>query len=140
MFLTLKKLNCVIISCLMIVVMSFSFFISVKYFSGDPATLESHNIFLASHLNYHDRDEHHKELDSEDEESISHSHTHRHSEGEEEHTHKHVNVVTFSEGILFETGSLQILSLEILQTTPKAYNGLFSDSFILEILRPPIYS
>lgn len=125
----------------MIVVMSCSFFISVKYFSDDLATLESQNVFLASHLNYHERDNHHnKDLDSEDEESIVHSHTHRHSEGEEEHTHKHVNVVTFSEVILLQTNSLYVLSLDIFQSIPNKYPDLFSDSFTLEILRPPIYS
>ncbi|MEA9358492.1 hypothetical protein SHI21_19805 [Bacteriovorax sp. PP10] len=140
MILTLKKINCIVISCFMIVVMSCSFFISVKYFSDDLATLESHNVFLASHLNYHERDSHHKDLDSEDEVSIGHSHTHRHSEGEEEHTHKHVNVVTFSEVILFQSNSLFILSLDIFQSIPKTYAHLFSDSYTLEILRPPIYS
>lgn len=124
----------------MTVVMSFSFFISVKHFSDDLANLESHNVFLASDFNYHERDNHHKDLDSEDEESVGHSHTHRHSEGEEEHTHKHVNVVTFSEVILFQANSLFAHSFDIFQTIPKTYTHLFSDSFTLEILRPPIYS
>lgn len=142
MILTLKNINCIIISCFMIVVMSCSFFISVKYFSDDLATLESHNVFLTSHLNYHEKDNHHKDLDldTEDEESVGHSHSHRHNEGEEEHTHKHVNVVTFSEVILFQANSLFALSLDIFQTIPKTYTHLFSDSFTLEILRPPIYS
>lgn len=124
----------------MIVVMSFSFFISIKYFSDDLATLESHSVFLASHLNYHERDYHHKELDAEDEETVGHSHTHRHSEGEEEHTHKHINVVTFSEMIIFQTKSLLVLSYDIHNSIPKSYKLLRSNPFTLEILRPPINS
>lgn len=120
--------------------MSFSFFVSVKYFSDDLATLESHSVLLASHLDYHERDNHHKDPDAQDEDEVGHSHTHRHSEGEEEHTHKHVNVVTFSEIIILQTESLFLLSEENNQTTPKLYNLLFTDSFTLEILRPPIYS
>lgn len=125
-------------SCLMIVIMSFSFFVSVKYFSDDLATLDSHRVFLASHLNYHERDNHHKELDADDEEDLGHSHTHRHSESEEEHTHKHVNVVTFSEIILFQTSSLLVHSYDFYHSTPETYNQLLSNSFMLEILRPPI--
>lgn len=124
----------------MIVVMSFSFFISIKYFSDDLVTLESHSVFLTSHLNYHERDNHHDELDKDDEESVGHSHTHRHSEGEEEHTHKHVNVVTFSEIVFFHSVSLLSVSYKVFQTLPRSYNHLFSDAFSLEILRPPIYS
>ncbi len=140
MTLILKKLNCIIISFIMIIVMSFSFFSSVKYFSDDLVTLESHSVFLATHLNYHEKDNHHREFDEEDEESIGHSHTHKHSEGGEEHTHKHINVVTFSDMILFHTSNLFSLSFDIFQSTPKSYNHLFLNSFALEILRPPIYS
>lgn len=139
MILNFKKFNCIIISCLMIVVMSFSFFISIKHFSDELATLESHSVYLASHLNYHERDNQHNEHDADDEET-GHSHTHRHSEGEEEHTHKHINVVTFSEMILFQTNSLLVLSFDIHNSTPKSYKLLISNPFKLEILRPPINS
>lgn len=122
----------------MIAIMSFSFFISVKSFADDLATMESHSVFLTSHLNYHDRDSHHKELDAGDEEAVGHSHTHRHSEAEEEHTHKHVNLVTFSEIILFQAGSLLVHSYDFYHSTPKTYNQLLSNPFTLEILRPPI--
>ena len=124
----------------MIVVMSFSFFISIKYSSDDLVTLESHSVFLTSHLNYHERDNHHNELDKDVEESVGHSHTHRHSEGEEEHTHKHINVITFSEIIFFHSVSLLSVSYNVFQMLPRSYNHLFSDTFSLEILRPPIYS
>jgi hypothetical protein len=122
----------------MIVVMSFSFFVSTKYFSDDFAILEQHDIFLTSHLNYHERDIHHDDLNPDDKESTGHSHTHRHSEGEEEHTHKHINTVGFSEIIIFQSNSFVAVSLDILQSMPKGYNHLFSDSYPLKILRPPI--
>lgn len=124
----------------MITVMSFSFFISVKNYSDDLAALEFHTVFLASHLNYHERDSNHKDLDVDDEESVSHSHTHKHSEDGEEHTHKHINVITFSDIIFFQITSLYTSLFDIHNSRPTSNGQLFSGSFILEILRPPIYS
>lgn len=115
----------------MIGMMICSFLVSVKSFSNNFSIGEYQNIFITSHLNDH------RELDSE---SVGHSHTHRHSEDEEEHTHKHFNIVTFSEMIFLQNGSLLILAFDFFHSIPKVYNHLLSTLFTLEILRPPIYS
>lgn len=87
----------------------------------------SHDLLLSSHLNDHQ--------DSHDQ---VHVHKHRHSDNEEEHTHKHLNVISFAEIVINKIDYIQFHPVEDNSIVHFSYNIKSYDSYILEILKPPI--
>jgi hypothetical protein len=69
---------------------------------------------------------------------LEHVHKHRHSENEEEHSHKHLNIISFSEIVINKIACFEYHPIEINSVVHFAYNIKTYDSYILEILKPPI--
>jgi len=97
-----------------------------------------HDFLFSTHLNDH-HDSHDTHLDVSDDHE-AHVHKHRHSENEEEHSHKHLNIVSFSEIVINKNVHIEFPPTEIHTVVHFAYSIKSYDSYILEILKPPIHT
>lgn len=116
--------------------LAYSYLNSNKFLSHELLNSNVHSFLTSSHLNDHN-DSHDTHIDASDDE-IDHVHKHRHSENEEEHSHKHINIISFSEIILNKNVYIEFHPIENNSTVHFDYNIKSYDSFILEILKPPI--
>jgi ABC-type Zn2+ transport system substrate-binding protein/surface adhesin len=92
-----------------------------------------HGFLFSSHLN-----DHHDTHTVTNDDGIDHVHKHRHSDNEEEHSHKHLNIISFSEIVINQIAYIQFHPTEANSLVHFAYNVKSYDSYILEILKPPI--
>lgn len=97
-----------------------------------------HDFLFSSHLNDH-HDSHDTHFNTSDDHE-NHVHKHRHSENEEEHSHKHLNIISFTEIVINKIVYIKFYPTEIHSVIHFAYNIRPYDSYILEILKPPICS
>ncbi|RPJ78208.1 MAG: hypothetical protein EHM20_04470 [Alphaproteobacteria bacterium] len=109
---------------------AYSYFNAVNFSANDLLNSNIHSILFSSHLNDH-HDTHNAEAE--------HVHKHRHNDNEEEHSHKHLNIISFSEIVINKVASIQFLPIEINSIVYFIYNIKSYDSYILEILKPPIH-
>lgn len=109
--------------------LAYSYFNSNKFLSHE---LLNSNVHGLSHLNDHN-DSHDTNDDGTD-----HVHKHRHSENEEEHSHKHINLISFHEIVINKKLNIEFHPIKSNSTAHFDYNIKSYDSFILEILKPPI--
>ena len=94
-----------------------------------------HGFLFLSHLN-----DHHNSLDTHTESKDDHVHKHRHSENEQEHSHKHLNFISFSDIVINKIAYFEFLPTEVHSVIYFTYGTKNYDSYILEILKPPIYT
>lgn len=123
----IEAIKFTLISLFITLFLAYSYFNAGSYSSHDLLSSNTHSILFSSKLNNH-----HDEAE--------HVHKHRHSEKDEEHSHKHINMVSFSEIVINEITYIQFLPIEIKSIVPNTYNIKTYNSYILEILRPPIFS
>lgn len=97
-----------------------------------------HSFLFSTHLNDH-HDSHDTHLDTSDDHQ-EHVHKHRHSENEEEHSHKHLNIISFSEIVINKNVHIEFHPTEMHTVAHFAYSLKSYNSYILEILKPPIHS
>lgn len=116
--------------------LAYSYFNSNKFLSHDLLNSNVHGLLFSSHLNDH-HDSHDTHNDTSDD-GTDHVHKHRHSENEEEHSHKHINIISFSEIVINKIVYIEFHPIESNSVAHFAYNIKSYDSFILEILKPPI--
>ena len=134
-----KKTIALLLSITLVVMCSMAFFGSTETFSDELAVSEAYNLLLVSHMeSYKD---HHQSLEKDHNDSdMNHAHKHRHSDADEEHTHKHLNVTTLAEIVLNKAVSFSLILAELKEPCPLSKYPSMSDSYFLEILKPPIYS
>jgi ABC-type Zn2+ transport system substrate-binding protein/surface adhesin len=84
-----------------------------------------HSFIFLSQINDHQED---------------HAHTHRHSEKDEEHSHHHLNMISSSEIVINDVNYDVYCPYEIISKIFLDYSLKSYDSYILEVLKPPIYS
>lgn len=116
--------------------LAYSCFNSNKFLSHELLNSNIHGLLFSSHLNDH-HDSHDTHSDNSGD-GTDHVHKHRHSENEEEHSHKHINIISFSEIVINKSISIEFHPIESHSEVNFAYNLKSYDSFILEILKPPI--
>jgi ABC-type Zn2+ transport system substrate-binding protein/surface adhesin len=135
----LNRILSLSVASLFLIVLTTSFFVSIQSLSNESSLSEGHNIFLVSHLDYYHNLNQHE--DSEDTKDMDHhSHTHKHSENGEEHSHEHLNSVAFPNLLLSRSDILKMHSSDLKNTITNSYNPIMSDSSVLKVLRPPIFS
>lgn len=130
----LKKIvlliNILFISFSITLFLAYSYFNSSNFSTHELLNSNVHGLLFSSDLNeYHD---------SHDTDGINHIHKHRHNENEKEHSHKHLNIISFSEIVLNQIAYIQFHPIETNPVFHFAYNVKPYDSYILEILKPPI--
>lgn len=89
-----------------------------------------------SHLNHH---EHNQDSSTSSNEN-SHGHRHKHSEQDEEHEHKHFNAPTLTAVAFSPSLKLNFILIEFQNTLLADYKDLSSNHYILDLLKPPIFS
>lgn len=136
----LKKI--VLLSNFIFISLSITSFLTYSYFNSNNFSIHEllnsnvHGLLFTSHLNDH-RDSHDTHLDTIDDHE-DHVHKHRHGKNEEEHSHKHLNIISFSEIVINKIVYIYFHPIETNSIVHFAYNIRPYDSYILEILKPPI--
>jgi hypothetical protein len=116
---------------LLYISLSITLFHACSYFNFNH--FAAHELHLkSSHVS------HHTHTGSSDE--ANHVHKHRHSENEKEHSHKHLNYISAPEIVINKIPHIKFYPIEIHSVTHFVYNIKSYDSYILEILKPPIHS
>ena len=134
----ISLINFIFISLSITSFLTYSYFNSNKSISHELLSANVHSLLFSSHLNDH-HDSHYTHTDTSDD-GMDHVHKHRHSENEEEHSHKHINFISFSEIIINKSYYIKFHPIEINSVVHFAYNIKSYDSYILEILKPPIHT
>jgi Ca2+/H+ antiporter len=129
---------------LLFISLSITLFFSYTYFNSDNFSAHEilnsniHSFLFSSNLNdHHDTHETHFHTNDDPE---NHVHKHRHSENEKEHSHKHLNIISFSEIVINKIAYIEFYPIEIYSILHNTNNIKYYDSYILEILKPPIYT
>lgn len=121
--------------------LSITSFLAYSYFNSNNLSTHKllnsniHGFLFSSHLNPH--------LNSHDTHTNSnedHVHKHRHSENEQEHSHKHLDIISFSDIVINNLPYLEFPHIEAHSITHFTYSTKTYDSYILEILKPPIFT
>lgn len=139
---TLKKLfsliNLFITTLFITSFLTYSYFNSNKFLSHEILNSNMHS-FLSSSLLIEHHDSHDTHTDTRDD-GIDHVHKHHHSENEEEHAHKHINLISFLEVVISKSINIEFRPIETKSAVHFNYSLKSYDSFVLEILKPPIRS
>lgn len=117
---------------------AYSYLNSNNFSAHEMLNTNIHSFLFSTHLNDH-HDSHDTHLDTSDDHQ-EHVHKHRHSENEEEHSHKHLNIISFSEIVINKIVLIEFHPTEIHTIAHFVYRIKSYDSYILEILKPPIHS
>lgn len=134
----ISLINFLFISLSITLFLAYSYFNSANFSAHDFLNSNIHSYLFSSHLNDH-HDSHDTHTDTNDD-GIDHVHKHRHSENEKEHSHKHLNIASFSEIVINKVANIQFLPIEVNSTINFKYNVKSYESYILEILKPPIHA
>lgn len=118
--------------------LTYSYLNSSKSISHELLNSNIHDLLFSSHLNDHNDSQDTQAVTSDDE--TDHVHKHRHNENEEEHSHKHINLVSFSEIVINKSYYILFHPTETNAVAHFAYNIKPYNSYILEVLKPPIHS
>lgn len=132
----ISLINFLFISLSITSFLAYSYFNSKNFSTHELLNSNFHGFLFSSSLNNH-HDSHDTHLDTTDDHE-DHVHKHRHSENEEEHSHKHINIVSFPEIIINKIACIHFHPIETNSIVHFAYNIKPYDSYILEILKPPI--
>ncbi len=112
---------------------SFSYFNSNNFSTHQLLNSNLHGFLFSSHLNDHTKSQDtHKNIRDD------HVHKHRHSENEQEHSHKHLNIISFSDIVINNMPYMNFLPIEIHSAVHFTDSENSYDSYILDILKPPI--
>ncbi|MDO9182476.1 MAG: hypothetical protein Q7U04_08705 [Bacteriovorax sp.] len=136
----LKKLNSfvnyLIVSLIITSFLAHSHFKSNNFSTHELLNSKYHGFLFSSHLNdHHDSNDTHENTSDE---HVDHVHKHRHSENEEEHSHKHLNFLSSSEIVIHDITYILFHPLEKRAELYFDYSIRSYDSYILEVLKPPI--
>lgn len=112
---------------------AFSYFNSNNFSTHQLLNSNLHGFLFSSHLNAHA-----KSQDTHADTKDDHIHKHRHSENEQEHSHKHLNIISFSDIVINNIAYMNFLPIEIHSVVHFTVSENSYDSYILEILKPPI--
>ncbi len=134
----ISLINFLFISLSITSFLAYSYFNSNNFSAHEILNSNIHGFLFSSHLNDH-HDSHDTLLNASDD-HLEHVHKHRHSENEEEHSHKHLNIISFSEIVINKIAYIELHPVEINSVVHFAYNIKSYDSYILEILKPPIHT
>lgn len=115
--------------------LAYSYFNSNNFSTHKLLNSNFHGSLFLSHLN-----DHHNSQDSHTDTKDDHVHKHRHSEDEQEHSHKHINIISFSDIVISKITYIEFLPIEIQSVVHFTYGTKSYDSYILEILKPPIHT
>lgn len=132
----ISLINFLFISLFLTSFFAYLYFNSNNFSAHELLNSNVHGLLFSSHLNDH-HDSHDTHADINDD-GIDHVHKHRHSENEEEHSHKHLNIISFSEIVINKIAYIHFHPIETNSAVHFAYNVKSYDSYILEILKPPI--
>ncbi len=134
----ISLINFLFISLSVASFLAYSYFNSNNFSAHEILNSNIHGFLFSSHLNDH-HDSHDTHLNVGDD-HLEHVHKHRHSENEEEHSHKHLNIISFSEIVINKIAYIEFHPVKINSVVHFAYNIKSYDSYILEILKPPIHT
>lgn len=134
----ISLINLFFISLSIMSFLAYSYFNSNNFSAHEILTPNNHSFLFSSHLNDH-YDSHDTHLNTSDD-HLEHVHKHRHSEKEEEHSHKHSNIISISEFVINKIAYTEFHPIERNSIVHFAYSIKPYDSYILEILKPPIHT
>lgn len=135
----IKTIKILSFTRLLFILLSITAFFAFSYFNSNNFSTHQllnsnlHGFLFSSHLNDHvkSQDTHKDTIDD-------HVHRHRHSENEQEHSHKHLSIISFSDIVINNMPNISFLPIEIHSSVHLTVSENSYDSYILEILKPPI--